>query len=57
MQHVPAVAVAGNFEDVTVWSAWMDEAAPDGLPAIACALSSFQQALVLQVSTVHHTCC
>lgn len=53
-QQVPAVAAAAKFEEVALWSGWMAESAPDGLPSAASALSNFQQALLLQVRT---NCC
>jgi hypothetical protein len=53
MQQIPAVAAAIKVEDMKVWSAWMSEAAPDGLPAVASALSQFQQAMILQARALH----
>lgn len=49
MKQTPDLARAAKLEDDAAWTAWMMESAPDQLPTVACSLTNFQQALLLQV--------
>lgn len=46
---LPGVAQAARLDDSAAWSSWLAAAAPDSVPAVASALTRFQQVIVLQV--------